>query len=107
MVVEVELALDCNRVTAVDTEIAVCVPSEISSIEFENPINEGRLLTKLVTDTFLLIGVPVGSSTTWSKSAPAIPVERSVKAVIFLSAIWLLLVYLNPQNYGNVTVGII
>ena len=44
-----------DAVTAVETEIAVCVPSEISSIEFENPIKDGKLLMKLVTDTFLNI----------------------------------------------------
>ena len=37
---------------------------EISSVELLKSINEGRLFTKFVTDTFLLIGVFVGSSTT-------------------------------------------
>ena len=46
---------------------------------------DGRFSKKFATLTFLLIGVPVGSSTTWNKSADAIPVDKSVKAVIFLS----------------------
>ena len=74
------------------------------STEFENPIKVGRLLMKLVTLTFLLIGVPVGSSITCRRSAPAIPVERSVSAVIFLSASWHLL--FKPHYWGNPTDGI-
>ena len=50
-----------------------------------------------IDGNYILIGVPVGSSITCSKSAPATPVERSVNAVIFLSAI-LASPYLNP-NY--------
>ena len=57
-----------------------------------NPIGapDGKLPKKFATETFLFIGVPVGSSTTWNKSADAIPVDKSVRAVIFLSAISLI-----------------
>ena len=57
----------------------------------------GMLANKLDTDIFLLIGVPDGSSITCSKSAAAMfPEPRSVKAVIFLSAI---LVSYKPHMY--------
>ena len=48
-----------SSVTAVATEIAVVIV-EMSSIELENPMKEGRLLMKFVTETFLLMGVLIG-----------------------------------------------
>ena len=36
----------CKSVKAVDTDIAVCVPSEISSTEFENPMKDGLWFVK-------------------------------------------------------------
>ena len=74
-------------VVVLDRVAAVVTVSELKPIGA--PL--GRLPKKFATLTFLLIGVPVGSSTTWNKSAEAIPVDKSVKAVIFLSAIGLLL----------------
>ena len=41
--------------------------------------------------TFLFIGVPEGSSTTWTKSSLAEAVPNDVNAVIFLSAILVIL----------------
>ena len=69
-------------------EIVVVLDRVVSCYSFRTETNWaplGRLPKKFATLTFLLIGVPVGSSTTWNKSAEAIPVDKSVKAVIFLS----------------------
>ncbi len=62
---------------------------------------DGILLKTFSADTFLLIGVPDGSSTTWNKSTLANAVPKSVSAVTFLSAIFFS--YINP--YGNATLG--
>ena len=59
------------------------------------PKKEGMLLKTSYAAIFLLIGVPVGSSTTWNKSADAILSPKSVNAVTFLSAIFFLLLTLS------------
>ena len=45
----------------------------MSSVELLKPMNDGRLFIKFVADTFLLIGVPVGSSTTVSYTHLTLP----------------------------------
>ena len=56
---------------------------------------EGMLLKASALVIFLLIGVPVGSSTTWNKSPAAMLSPKSDNAVTFLSAIFFLLLTLS------------
>jgi len=64
-------------------ELTVCAVTE-----FANAKNVGILLNRFAKLSFLLIGVPAASSTTITRSAEATPVLKSVKAVTFLSAIF-------------------
>ena len=76
-------------VIAVVTLIAIVVePSAVAVCEVcFKPNHEGMLLKTSSAAIFLLTGVPLGSSTTWNKSAEANESPKSVNDVIFLSAI--------------------
>ena len=80
-----------TSVTALVTSIAVDVePSPVIDYEVEfKPNQDGMLLKTSSAAIFLLIGVPLGSSTTWNKSTAARPSPRSVNCVTFLSAIFI------------------
>ena len=67
---KVQLKLRLPSVTGVVTSIAVDVePSPVIDCEVEfKPSQDGMLLKTSSAAIFLLIGVPLGSSTTWNKS---------------------------------------
>ena len=83
--------LELQEAGAIGVEFEV-VPPKVAAVVTVSELKPtgapvGRFPKKSATLNFLLIGVPDGSSTTWNKSADATPVDKSVNAVIFLSAI--------------------